>query len=295
MLDRLEVSKTANPPLERISVKSGNSRARVLGGKQQSTFWRLRGDIPRRLNVVLIAISLAAPIVAWVALRASGAVNPIFLPSVPEVLGSARDMVANGQLFDDTWASSRRVFIGFGISILISIPLGLAMGSFRSINALFEPLIGFLRYMPATAFLGLLLIWLGLDEGPKIALIVIGTVFFNTLMIANTVWQVPSELIRVAFTLGAGNAAVFRKVVFPHALPGVIDAARVNLAAAWNLIVVAELVAADEGLGVRIFRAQRFLRTEEIFALLLVIGVLGVTCDVLLRLLRNRLSPWAQE
>jgi NitT/TauT family transport system permease protein len=255
----------------------------------------MRGEISPRLNTTLIIISLAAPISLWAALRASGLVNPIFLPSISEVLGSARDMVSDGQVFSDTWASSRRVFIGFGIALAISVPLGLSMGSFRSVNALFEPFIGFVRYMPATAFLPLVLIWLGLDEGPKITLIVIGTVFFNTLMIANAAWRVPIELVRVAFTLGASNAAVFRKVIFPAALPGMIDAARVNLAAAWNLIVVAELVAADEGLGIRIFRAQRFNRTEEIFALLLVIGILGVTSDVLLRLLRDRLSPWAQE
>jgi NitT/TauT family transport system permease protein len=101
-------------------------------------------------------------------------------------------------------------------------------------------------------------------------------VFFNTLMTANIVWQVPGEMIRVAYTLGAGGLTVFRKVIFPYALPGMIDTARVNLAAAWNLIVVAELVAADEGLGFRIVRAQRFLRTEEIFVVLFVIGFLGI-------------------
>ncbi|MBI2764647.1 MAG: ABC transporter permease [Chloroflexi bacterium] len=296
VFDRLEVtSRSTAVVTDGASGARGGPRARVLGGRRQPGFWRMRGEISPRLNVVLVAISLAAPLVAWVLLRASGLVNPIFLPSVNEVVHSAKDMVTSGQLAGDTWASSRRVFIGFGLAILIAVPLGLAMGSFRSINALFEPVIGFVRYMPATAFLPLLLIWLGLGEGPKVALIVIGTVFFNTLMIANAVWQVPSELIRVAFTLGGGNVSVFRKVIFPYALPGIIDAARVNLAAAWNLIVVAELVAADNGLGVRIFRAQRFLRTEEIFALLLVIGVLGVTSDVALRLVRNRLSPWSQE
>ena len=291
MLDRLEIRAAQG----RAAAEDSGLKPRQLGGKRPSSFWRIRGEISPPLHAVLVIAAFAIPIGLWALLRATGAVNPIFLPSIPEVLQSARDLIQDGQIFSDTLASSRRVFIGFGIAIAISIPLGLSMGSFRSVNALFEPFIGFVRYLPATAFLPLLLIWLGLDEGPKVALIVIGTVFFNTLMIANAAWQVPNEFVRVAFTLGAGNLAVFRKVIFPAALPGIIDAARVNLAAAWNLIVVAELVAANEGLGVRIFRAQKFLRTEEIFAVLLVIGVLGVTCDLVLRVLRDRLSPWAQE
>src|SRR5262249_43018884 len=160
------------------------------------------------------------------------------------------------------------------------------------IRALFEPMIALVRYAPATAFVPLLLIWLGLGEPPKIALVVLGTVFFNTLMTANVVWQVPTELIKVAQTLGAGSGTVFRKVIFPHAVPGIIDAARVNLAAAWNLIVVTELIAADKGLGFRIVRAQKFLHIDQIFVAIAVIGLLGLACDVALRMLRNRLAPW---
>lgn len=149
--------------------------------------------------------------------------------------------------------------------------------------------------MPATGFVSLLVIWVGLGEEPKFLLIFMGTVFFNTLMIANLVWAIPNELIRVSYTLGAGNITVFRKVIFPHSLPGIIDAARVNLAAAWNLIIVAELVAADEGLGYRIVRAQKFLHTDQIFAVLVVIGIIGIASDIGLRMLRNRIAPWSQE
>ncbi|MEZ4503901.1 MAG: ABC transporter permease [Dehalococcoidia bacterium] len=264
-------------------------------GRAPSRFWQIREEIPVRWRWILGGVSLIAPLVIWVVLVQTGSVNPIFLPSPLEVVQAGRDMVSSGVLRADTWASLQRVAIGFGIAIAISVPLGLAMGTFRSVQALFEPVIGFVRYMPATAFVPLLVIWLGLDEAPKIALIVIGTVFFNTLMTANIVWSVPTELIRVSFTLGAGAWTVFRKVIFPYALPGMIDAMRVNLAAAWNLIVVAELFAATEGLGYRIVRAQKFLQIEQIFVVLIVIGALGLTSDLLLRTLRNRLAPWSQE
>lgn len=262
--------------------------------KRRATFWRLREEIPARLRWTLVTISLLTPLLVWTLLDASGTVNPIFLPSPLDVVNAAADLISSGVLPHDAWASLRRVGIGFGLAVAVSVPLGLAMGSFASIRALFEPMIGLIRYMPATAFVPLLLIWLGLGEAPKIAMIFIGTVFFNTLMTANVVWQIPNELIKVSYTLGAGGFAIYRKVIFPYAIPGMIDAMRVNLAAAWNLIVVAELLAASEGLGVRIIRSQRFLQIDNIFVVLIVIGLLGLTADMALRWARNRLAPWSQ-
>ncbi|OLB77677.1 MAG: hypothetical protein AUI14_15545 [Actinobacteria bacterium 13_2_20CM_2_71_6] len=138
----------------------------------------------------------------------------------------------------------------------------------------------------------MLIIWLGLGEPSKVAILVIGTVFFNTLMTADVVRQVPAALIDVSYTLGARRGEVLRKVVVPHALPGMIDAMRVNAAAAWNFVVVAELIASESGLGYRIVRAQRFLQTDKIFAVLVVIGVIGLAMDVALRLLRDRVGRW---
>jgi NitT/TauT family transport system permease protein len=275
--------------------KRGSSRSdRKARRRRPSTFWRLRDEIPAGLRWALIVASLATPLLIWSFLRATDQVSEIFLPSPLTVLDAAGEMIGSGHLHNDAWASLQRVGIGFGLAVLVSVPLGLAMGSFRSIQSLFEPAIGVIRYLPATAFVPLLLIWLGIGEAPKIALIFIGTVFFNTLMTANVVWQVPGELIRVSQTLGASAFTVFRKVIFPYAVPGMIDSVRVNLAAAWNLIVVAELIAADQGLGYRIVRAQKFLHIDEIFVVLIVIGILGVTADVLLRTARNRLAPWSQ-
>jgi NitT/TauT family transport system permease protein len=263
--------------------------------RRPPVFWRVRDDIPWRLEVALIIASLLLPLVVWQLLFFSKTVDPLFLPSPAATAKAAYNMITDGQLLDDTFASSRRVAFGFSISLLIAIPLGLGMGTFRSIRALFEPFIGFVRYAPATAFVPLLVIWLGLGEQPKIALVVLGTVFFNTLMTANVVWQVPSELIKVTHTLGAGSWSVFRKVIFPHSVPGMIDVARVNLAAAWNLIVVTEMFNAEFGLGRLIVRSQKFLHIDEIFAAIIVIGLIGVTTDVTLRMLRNRVAPWSQE
>jgi len=297
-LPAADPNRPAAPPTPGAVLPAGaarRQRARRLGGRRQRTFLQIGAPIPPLAWTGLAVLSFLLPFAAWAALAASGAVSQVFLPLPGDVVSAGRRLVTSGELAADTWASVRRIGLGFAISLAISVPLGLAMGAFRAVNALFEPVIGFLRYLPATAFVPLLLIWQGIGEEPKVTLIVLGTVFFNILMVANTVWQVPTELIKMARTLGAGNYRIFRHIIVPHTLPGVIDTARVNLAAAWNLIVVAELLAADEGLGRRISVAGKFLRVDEIFAVLAVIGVIGLCTDLGLRVLRNRIAPWSQE
>jgi NitT/TauT family transport system permease protein len=252
----------------------------------------LREDVSPTTRRVLNVASFLAPLGLWFLLSSTGAVDPKFLPEPGDVLTAGIDMAKDGTLATDTWASVRRVGIGYGLAVLISIPLGVAMGAFRAGQAALEPAIGFLRYLPATAFIPLLIIWFGLEETPKVVLIVIGTVFFMTLMVADAVRLVPRDLLDVSATLGARRGEVLGKVVLPHALPGIIDAIRVNAAAAWNLVIVAELLAATSGLGFRITRAQRFLQTDKIFALLVVIGVIGLVIDLSLRLLRDRVGRW---
>ncbi|HEV2778641.1 MAG TPA: ABC transporter permease [Actinophytocola sp.] len=252
----------------------------------------IRAPIPRAARWTLTVLSLAIPLAAWIVISAAGAVSATFLPSPRAVLVAGVDMAGSGELLADLWATTQRVLYGFGLAVLVSVPLGIVMGTFHAGRAAFEPLIGLLRYLPASAFIPLLIIWLGLGEPSKIALLFIGTVFFNTLMTADVVRGVPRELINVSYTLGARRGEVLRKVIVPHSLPGMIDAIRVNAAAAWNFVVVAELINATAGLGHRIVRSQRFLQTDKIFAVLIVIALVGVTIDVALRLVRARVGRW---
>ena len=254
--------------------------------------WALRTPISRRARLALMVCSVLVPLAAWVAVAATGTVQESFLPSPGAVLSAGWEMARSGQLATDTWASVQRILIGFGLAILVSVPLGLVIGGFQAGQALFEPVLGLLRYLPASAFIPLLTIWLGIGEPSKWMLLFIGTVFFNTLMTADAVRQVPRALIDVSYTLGARRGEVLRKVVVPHALPGMIDAVRVNAAAAWNFVVVAELINSTDGLGYRIARSQRFLASDRIFAVLIVIAVLGLAIDILLRMLRDRIGRW---
>ncbi|TVS03429.1 MAG: ABC transporter permease [Cyanobium sp. PLM2.Bin73] len=229
----------------------------------------------------------------WTLATSLKLVDPLFLPSPSSVLAAGRSQAVQGLLWADLVASVGRVLAGFALSAVVALPLGIAMGTSTVINRLLEPLMGLIRYMPAPAFIPLLIIYFGLGELPKILLIFIGTLFFNTLMIMDAVKFVPRELVETALTLGGRTSQVLLRVITPCIAPQVIDAYRINMAAAWNLVIVAELVAATEGLGRRISLAQRFLRTDEIFLGLIVIGLIGLVIDLGFRLVMRRACAWA--
>ncbi|GAA4539405.1 ABC transporter permease [Amycolatopsis samaneae] len=265
---------------------------RRAGVKTVSPLRTIRTPIPRAWRWVLTVLSLLVPFLAWVVLCASGAAPATFLPSPGAVLSAGLEMLRSGDLVADLGATAGRVLYGFGLAVLVSVPIGIVMGTFVAGQYAFEPVIGLVRYMPASAFIPLMMIWLGIGEPSKIAILFLGTFFFNTLMVADVVRGVPRSLIDVSYTLGARRGEVLRKIVVPHSLPGIIDAIRVNAAAAWNFVVVAELINSTEGLGYRIVRSQRFLQTDRIFAVLVVIGVAGLVIDVALRLVRTRVGRW---
>ncbi|HEX6354652.1 ABC transporter permease [Actinophytocola sp.] len=262
--------------------------------RPHSALTSIRTPLSRGTRWALMVLSLLLPFVVWGVLTAAEVVTPRVLPPLPATLAAGWDMAVSGELFTDLWASTERVLYGFGLGLVVAVPLGILMGAFRAGEALFEPVFAMLRYLPAPAFIPVFLVWFGIDEAPKIALVFVGTVFFNTLMTADVVRAVPRELINVSYTLGARRGEVLRKVIVPHSLPGIIDTIRVNIAVAWALLVIAEVVSSTTGLGRSIMQAQRFQRIDEMFALLLVIGVIGVVMDVTLRLLRARVGRWAQ-
>jgi NitT/TauT family transport system permease protein len=238
-------------------------------------------------------LGILTVVLLWWITTASGSVNKLFLPSPQAVWLAGQQQWTSGLLVKDALASIQRVFIGFAMSAGLALPVGIAMGTSPVICRLLEPLMGLIRYMPAPAFIPLLIIYFGLDELPKVLLIFIGTFFFNTLMIMDAVKFVPRELVETARTLGGRTLPILLRVVAPFIAPQVLDTYRINMASAWNLVIVAELVAATEGLGKRISLAQRFLRTDEIFMGLIVIGLIGLLIDLGFRALMRRACSWA--
>jgi NitT/TauT family transport system permease protein len=260
-----------------------------------TVFWRLAEDIPPRLSTALTITSIALPLLLWWLVTTIGQVDPKFLPSPAQVIAAFGRLWSTGELLQDTVASLWRVGVGFLLAALFSIPVGVLMGSFASIRALLEPLFGLVRYMPAPAFIPLLILYLGIGEEPKITLIFIGVFFFNSLMVMDTVKFVPKDLIESTYILGGNRLETLLQVIFPYVLPGILDACRINLAAAWQLVIVSELIAATEGLGRRISVAGRFLKTDEIFVGLIVIGVIGLTFDLLFQYCLRVSCKWANQ
>ena len=238
---------------------------------------------------------IALVLVGWVILTGLGLVKPIFLPSPSAVWAEFNRQVSEGILLADMTASLYRIMAGWMLSTLIALPIGILMGSFRFFEGLFEPSVDLVRYMPAVAFVPLSILWLGVGDSQKFLILFIGTFFQEVLMIMDNVKNVPKELVQTSYTLGLGKWEVLRDVVLPTALPGIWDTFRITLGWCWTYLVVAELVAANVGLGYRIMRAQRFLQTESIILGILIIGLLGLITDLLFKAAARRMFTWVER
>jgi NitT/TauT family transport system permease protein len=260
-----------------------------------SVFWSIRQGFPKRLSFLIITLALAIPLVFWSIFSYSGLVPALFLPTPTAVLQAGLKMFAENNLLLDVLTSSGRVLAGFVVAALIGVPIGIAMGTFYSMDSLFAPLVGTVRYMPVTAFVPLIIIWLGLGEASKVLIIMLGVVLYNAIMIADAVKFIPSDMINVAYTLGGNRRDVLFRVIVPAAFPSVLDTLRVNISGAWNFLVIAELVAAQNGLGFKIIQAQRFLQTDKVLFCIILIGFIGLIIDYGLKFLSQKLTPWADQ
>jgi NitT/TauT family transport system permease protein len=241
---------------------------------------------------VLALVGLLVPLLAWALLSVYSGVSAVFLPGPGKVVTRIATWALEDDLMGDAFISTMRVVTGWALSALLAIPLGLMIGSWRAMQALLEPLTDFIRYMPAVAFIPLVMLWVGIDEGAKVAIIFIGTFFQMVLMVSEDVRRVPMAQIEAAQTMGATRREVLEKVILPSAKPALLDTLRVTMGWAWTYLVVAELVAANSGLGFAILKAQRFLQTDKIFAGILLIGFIGLAIDQLFRLLHRKAFPW---
>lgn len=262
---------------------------------EPSIFWSIRQGFPRWLSLLLVGLALIVPLVLWTVISSLKLVPPMFLPTPVAVIDAGIKMFAEENLMVDVLVSSARVLAGFVVAGIIGVPMGLAMGTFYSLDSLFAPIVGTVRYMPVTAFVPLIVIWLGLEEPSKILIIMLGVVLYNAIMVADAVKFIPNEMINVAYTLGATRRDVVFKVIIPAAFPCVLDTLRVNISGAWNFLVIAELVASQNGLGFKIIQAQRFLQTEKVLFCIALIGVIGLVIDYGLKWISQQLTPWADQ
>ena len=280
---------------EALRRQTGEPRARAAAEPRRPSRLGLRAAIPRSLYVAIATGSFAAIVGCWALLSIGGFVSPLFLPTPGMVAARLASLLGEGVLGADLWISNVRVLAGFAAATLVAIPLGMLAGNLRVVEAALEPVLGFARYLPVPAFIPLLMLYTGIGEAPKILVIFVGTVVQEVVMIADVTKATPSGWIRAALAMGASPVEVFTRVIWPASLPGIVDVARINLGFAWTYLVVAELVAANEGLGYRILKSQRFLQTDTIFLYLFVIGALGIACDMLFKRFERWAFVWAEQ
>lgn len=181
------------------------------------------------------------------------------------------------------------------MACIVAVPLGILMGAFPAIEAFLSPFVSAWRYLPAPSFIPILLMWFGTGEAPKLALMFMGVVFFLITLVMDATKNIRSELIETALTLGSNRRITLFNVVLPAVLPDVFVAMRQMLAMVWTYLVIAEIVASTTGIGAMMMRARRFLNTDDILAGILVIGILGLSFDLLFSRLHLRLFPYLQE
>jgi len=276
-----------SPPSTHTGSTPGRPRGQGL-----RALWTIRAPISPRSYWALAGLGLLLPLAAWTLLASFGAINKVFLPGPLDVLVRLGHWWSEDDLAGDIGISVYRVVAGWALSALIALPLGLYIGTFRSVQALLEPLTDFIRYMPAVAFIPLVMLWIGIDERSKVAIIFIGTFFQMVLMVAEDMRRVPTAQIEAAQTMGATRGEILEKVILASAKPALLDTLRITMGWAWTYLVVAELVAANSGLGYAIVKAQRFLQTDKIFAGILLIGAIGLAIDQAFRLVHRLAFPW---
>jgi NitT/TauT family transport system permease protein len=225
--------------------------------------------------------------------------NPIYLPAPHQVLEAfytaftkAPEQKDLPWLHQSLWHSIQVIVCGFLISSLIGVPLGILSGTYAALGRLNEPFIEFFRYLPAPAFGALAVAVLGIYDGPKIAIIVIGTFFQQVLVIANTTRKLDATILEAAMTLGAPRLKLLTRVVVPGILPDLYRDQRILLGWAWTYLIVAELIGTSSGITWFITQQARYQHFDNVYAAIMMIGIIGFGSDLLLARLGRRLFPW---
>jgi len=225
--------------------------------------------------------------------------NPVYLPAPHEVavafytsFTTEPQRRSEQWLHQSLWHSIQIIFWGFMLSSVVGVPMGILCGTFAAVSRIQEPFVEFFRYLPAPAFGALAVAILGIYDGPKIAIIFIGTFFQQVLVVANTTRQLDISLLEAALTLGANRRQLLFKVVIPGILPQLYRDQRILLGWAWTYLIVAELIGTSSGITWFITQQARYQNFDNVFAAIIMIGIIGLLSDVVLAKLGKMLFPW---
>lgn len=249
-----------------------------------------------RPEPILTALTLVSIFLAWYAIARFRLVSELFVPHPASVWEAFMDILTEGYrgetLLRHLADSLYRVIVGFLLAVVTAVPLGLAIGYSSKVQAVFDPLIEFYRPLPPLAYYTLLVIWLGIENESKIALLYLAAFPPLSVSAMAGVKGVAPERIQGAQSLGASRWQVFRYVIFPSCLPDVFTGMRVSIGFTYTTLVAAEMVAATSGVGWMVLDASKFLRSDVVFMGNIVMGLTGIALDRLIRIAERRVVPW---
>lgn len=254
---------------------------------------KTRGSVARQISLGL-APWLAA-IALWYGVRLSGYVNASLIPAPHQVAAKFIELLLHEGLLYDIFASTRRVFFGVALGILAAVPVGFLLGWYRPARILGDPMINFFRALPPIALIPLVIVYLGIGEIAKIAILFYASFFAAVIAMYEGMAAISPIYIRVARTLGASDVEIFWRVMVPLTVPHMLVALRVALGVRWATLVAAELVAAQQGLGAMIQNASSFFDLNTIYLGIICIGALALLMDTILRKLSARLVSWQEK
>ena len=229
----------------------------------------------------------------WAVATLGGFVPKTFLADPIAMVKSGWVLLTEQGFATDIGFTVWRVLGGFVLAAIFAVPLGIAMGAYKPVEAFFEPFVSFARYLPASAFIPLLILWAGIGEAQKLALIFIGSFFQLVLMIALQVGGTRRDLVEAAYTLGASHFGIVKRVLIPAAAPQIAETLRLVLGWAWTYVIVAELIGASNGIGHMITDSQALLATDQIIFGIITIGVIGLVSDLAFKRANRAMFRWA--
>ena len=232
-------------------------------------------------------------VAVWSFFTLGGFVSPTFLASPVTMLKEGLLLFTQYGFIGDIGMTIWRVFAGFILAAVLAVPLGIAMGAFKGFEAFLEPFVSFCRYLPASAFIPLLILWAGIGEMQKVLVIFIGSVFQIILMVAVTVGGARRDLVEAAYTLGADGHGIVRRVLIPGAAPEIAETLRLVLGWAWTYVIVAELIGSSSGIGHMITDSQALLNTGQIIFGIIIIGLIGLVSDFAFKALNRSIFAWS--
>jgi NitT/TauT family transport system permease protein len=253
--------------------------------------WRRLASPAALLRLAALATFLGA----WEAASRAGLLDPLFASSPTLIVEKFIEMFSDGSIWPHIAASAEVTAMGFGLSILVGVPIGLVMGRVPLVASTIEPFVAALYASPQVAFLPLLIIWLGIGFSSKVALVFLGSFIIVLINTETGVAQTDPRLIETARSFTASERQILAKIVLPSALPFIIAGMRLAIGRALVMVVVAEIYASNKGLGYLIFQAGGMYDTAQVFVGVGILAAAGVSFNAALRALERRLAPWRQD